>query len=94
MEPSKREQSRVNEGGTGSPADAGLTQRFELIGKDGRAYGQFWTASAAAAHARDMWPDEEQDEDRSGRGWDIQAVGADRSVQACEGPEDRNDGIS
>ena len=53
--------------------------RYELIDKDGRkAPMTFGTARAAAEAARRIWPGEEQDEDRTGKGWDIQVVGADR----------------
>lgn len=37
---------------------------------------QFSTAIAAAEHARRLWPDQEQDEDRTGKGWDIQVSGS------------------
>ncbi|WP_315731717.1 MULTISPECIES: hypothetical protein [unclassified Bradyrhizobium] len=58
--------------------------RFELIDKDGipiNANGGirfFVSATDAAAYARKLWPDQSQDEDRTGRGWDIQVMGADR----------------
>lgn len=52
--------------------------RYELIGSDGRTHGRFWAAEAAANCARDMWPDQEQDEERAGKGWDIQVVEACR----------------
>ena len=48
--------------------------RYELIDKDGNVCGIFGTASTAAIIARQRWPDQEQDEDRTGVGWDIQAV--------------------
>jgi len=50
--------------------------RYELIGKDGLLYGEFISAQAAAEHAKSKWPSQEQDEDRTGKGWDIQVAGA------------------
>lgn len=48
---------------------------YALIDKEGKATGlDFNSASAAAAYARARWPDQEQDETRSGKGWDIEAV--------------------
>lgn len=53
--------------------------RYELIRKDGSTYpAVFEKAWDAAACARALWPDQEQDEERSGKGWDIAVVGADR----------------
>lgn len=51
--------------------------RYELIDKDGRSVRTFINARAAAEHAKYLWPDQEQDEDRTGKGWDIQIVGAE-----------------
>lgn len=49
--------------------------QFELIDKDGNKRGVFYTAAEAAAKAKELWPDQEQDEDRTGKGWDIQTAG-------------------
>ena len=52
---------------------------YELIDKDSKTYHmQFTSALGAADFARRMWPDQEQDEDRTGKGWDVQVVGCDR----------------
>lgn len=51
--------------------------RYDLIDKDGKIVGAFDTAGDAAACARVRYPHQEQDEDRSGRGWDIQIQGVD-----------------
>lgn len=63
---------------------------FELIDKDGNivtlreSYSgkikslTFDSAANAASYARTVWPDQTQDEERSGRGWDVQIAGADR----------------
>lgn len=47
---------------------------YELVDKDGKVYGRYNLASTAAIRARFLWPDQEQDEDRTGKGWDIQAI--------------------
>ena len=52
--------------------------RYELIDKDGNAAGVFHDVTGAAIFAAHLWPDQEQDEERTGRGWDIALVGADR----------------
>lgn len=48
--------------------------RYKLIDKDGRKHGPFDHAWVAAEFAHIEWPDQEQDEYRTGKGWDIQAV--------------------
>lgn len=52
--------------------------RYELIDKDGNVVGTDSSAILLADLARVRWPDQEQDEERSGKGWDVQVVGADR----------------
>ncbi len=59
--------------------------RYEIIDKAGipitlksGGHGTFATAVQAVEYARYLWPDQSQDEERSGKGWDIQVVGADR----------------
>lgn len=48
---------------------------YEPVDKDGIAvYGRYTSAQAAAEKARMMWPRQEQDEDRTGKGWDVQVV--------------------
>lgn len=49
---------------------------YRLLDKDGIAFGPYESAAAAAAMARELWPDQEQDEERSGKGWDIEIVGS------------------
>lgn len=51
-----------------------LENRYELIDKDGNSWGFFDTAARASGLANRTWPDQEQDPDRTGRGWDIQAI--------------------
>jgi hypothetical protein len=51
--------------------------RYELVDKDGRICGTYPTATAAGLSAQRCWPGEEQDEDRTGNGWDVQVVGCE-----------------
>ena len=47
--------------------------RYELIDKDGHPRGpHFETARECAELAARIYPDQEQDPDRTGKGWDIQ----------------------
>lgn len=48
--------------------------RYELIDKDGKVVGESPSAQGLAIAAKDMWPDQQQDPERSGVGWDIQAL--------------------
>lgn len=50
--------------------------RYELIDKDGKVVSEYLSAEAAAKVASWMFPDQEQDPDRTGKGWDIQVVEA------------------
>lgn len=52
--------------------------RYELIDKDGKVVVQDTDMRQLIFLAESMWPDQEQDEERSGKGWDIAVVGADR----------------
>lgn len=38
---------------------------------------KFTSMQTAAEYARELWPDQEQDPDRTGKGWDIQVVGVE-----------------
>lgn len=70
------------------PIDTRLPQRrsrpvrFEVVGPRGGVCYQrsFATAQAAAAFAKECWPDLEQDEDRTGKGWDVQAIQPKRQL--------------
>lgn len=53
-------------------------QRYELLDVYGIVVGNHPTAADAAKHAKIRWPDQEQDPERTGKGWDIQVVGAER----------------
>jgi hypothetical protein len=48
--------------------------RYELIDKDGNKHGPFDTLDRAVNFAETRWPDQSQDEDRTGKGWDIAVV--------------------
>lgn len=50
---------------------------YALIAKDGRVVGTFRTALEAADLAKSVWPDQEQDEERTGKGWDVQVAGVE-----------------
>lgn len=47
---------------------------YELIDKDGKFFGIFPSALAAAMIASVEWPDQQQDPERTGVGWDVQAA--------------------
>lgn len=72
----------MNEHRTRSNSDTRLAQagsrpvRYELIDKDGKIWSTFGSAKLAGDIAKLMWPDQEQDPDRTGKGWDVQVVGA------------------
>jgi hypothetical protein len=52
--------------------------RYEVVDKTGRVRKPlFSSAWAAGEWARAMWPDQEQDEDRTGKGWDVQICGCE-----------------
>lgn len=46
--------------------------RYELIDKDGSLVNTAGSAAFLAQQAARLWPDQEQDPDRTGKGWDIQ----------------------
>lgn len=52
--------------GYGSPV------RYHLIDKDGEVVGEFISSRNAVHWANKMWPDQSQDPDHTGKGWDIQ----------------------
>lgn len=53
------------------------TVRYVAVSPRGNVSAlEFKTAGEAAAYAKECWPDFEQDETRSGKGWDIEVVGA------------------
>lgn len=52
--------------------------QYEVVDKDGNVWlPTFDSATAAAEWAHEHWPSQEQDEDRTGKGWDLQVVGCD-----------------
>lgn len=53
--------------------------RYELIDKEGKVYDKkFRSVADAAEVAKWYWPDQEQDPDRTGAGWDVQIAGASK----------------
>jgi len=72
----------MNEHRTPSNSDTDLTQRrsgpvrFELIDKDGRPVASYTNVRELGEAAELYLPGQEQDEDRTGKGWDIQVVGS------------------
>lgn len=48
---------------------------FEIVSYRGEIFGPYTSAEEAAEAARLKWPDQEQDEERKGDGWDIQVAG-------------------
>ena len=66
--------------GTDSKIDTSVTRvgsrpvRYEIVDKEGHTIGPFDSAEDAGAYAKRLWPDEVQDEGRTGRGWDIQVA--------------------
>jgi hypothetical protein len=48
--------------------------RYALVGPDGKVWSTFGSAQLAADIAKELWPELEQDEDRTGHGWDVQVV--------------------
>lgn len=69
-----------NEAKTGSKMSTNLTQprsrpvRYHLISADGYRDGPYDSAQEAAKAAKRYWPDQEQDEDRTGNGWDVEVT--------------------
>lgn len=47
----------------------------EVVSYRGEIFGPFKSATEAARWAARRWPDQEQDEDRTGQGWDLQVAG-------------------
>lgn len=51
--------------------------RYEVVSRNGHiSSAKFESAQAAAIYAKECWPDQEQDPERSGKGWDVQIQGA------------------
>lgn len=49
--------------------------QFEIVSYRGEIFGPYATMQAAADAAKAKWPDQEQDEDRTGKSWDVQVAG-------------------
>lgn len=74
------DRTSANDTGTDAKIDTPLTQpgsppvRYWLIDKYGNQHGPFSGGDIAGLYAKARWPDQEQDCDRTGRGWDVEAV--------------------
>jgi len=51
--------------------------RYELVDKDGRVVGRYPTLLKLHQDVSDLFPDQHQDEDHTGKGWDIQVCGCE-----------------
>jgi len=74
------DETGMNASGTcaGASTKEAHSVRYELIDKNGMSsFGSFATATDAVLYAQRLWPDQEQDPKRTGRGWDIQVAGAE-----------------
>ena len=77
-------ENAVNEPRSAAKTDTPVTRsrsgpvRYELIDKDGQIAARHSSAAWLGAIAKEWWPDQEQDEDRTGKGWDVQVVGCDQ----------------
>lgn len=69
-----------NEERSSSKTDTDLTRprsgpvRYELIDKDGKTHGPFNNLKATWKYAETHFSGQEQDEDRTGNGWDVQII--------------------
>ena len=50
--------------------------QYELVSYRGEIFGPYATRKAAVEEAKTKWPSQEQDEDRTGKGWDVQVAGS------------------
>ena len=64
-----------NRGTNGHSVTKSLPKKeFELIDSKGNVCARSVCGLTLAIVARDLFPDQEQDPDRTGKGWDIQAI--------------------
>lgn len=74
--------SSSNDAGTRERFDTSVAHegsrpvRYELIDKDGNKHGPLYTIEQCRTYAAFYFPGQEQDEDRAGKGWDVQVVGS------------------
>lgn len=50
-------------------------RQYEVVSADGEISGPFNSIIQAYAYAQEKWPGQEQDDMRTGRGWDVQLAG-------------------
>jgi hypothetical protein len=83
MSDGKTEENTMNEGRSKAGIDTQVTRGrsgpvpYEVVDYRGKIHGPFRSVIEAFAYADAKWPDQEQDEDRTGQGWDVQVVGYD-----------------
>ncbi len=65
-------------GTSGGSVTEGLPgRRYEIVSSRGHISSlKFDKATDAVAYAKECWPDQEQDPERTGKGWDVQVCGA------------------
>lgn len=61
--------------------------QYIIRDKFGKPYGLFNSAQAAARWANSKWPGEEQDSERTGKGWDIEVLMAGRMTTSSVPPD-------
>jgi hypothetical protein len=54
--------------------------QYEVVDREGRIHGPFHGIIEANTYAQHKWPDQHQDENRTGIGWDAQISGCDRPL--------------
>jgi hypothetical protein len=83
MSGGKMVKNTMNEGRSDAGSDTQVTRgrsgpvRCEIVDRDGRVHGTFHTLIEANAYVRKHFPDQEQDEDRTDKGWDVQDAGCE-----------------
>jgi hypothetical protein len=63
------------QGTSGHSVTVGLPE-YEVVSYRGEIFGPFRDLLQAYAYANEKWPDQVQDEDRMGAGWDVQVAGS------------------
>lgn len=82
MDAQDRAASSPEQLGNVARIDTPLTQprsgpvRYELVSYRGEIFGPYSSIEEAAEVALMKWPDQPQDEERTGTGWDIQVAGS------------------
>lgn len=64
----------MNRTGNREGISANSVPQYELVSYRGEIFGPYDTIQQVAGAAKLKWPDQEQDEDRTAAGWDVQVV--------------------